>query len=79
MVADIHWLLAVGSVAVPLSMWMMTRIIWLIGLIPVFLVLSYLLTSKDMFRIEVLSTDRPKIASVRSRENWEGAKTYEPR
>lgn len=79
MVADIHWLLAVGSVAVPLSMWMMTRFIWLIGLIPVFLVLSYLLTSKDMFRIEVLSTDRPKIASVRSRENWEGAKTYEPR
>ncbi len=79
MVADIHWVLAVGSFALPMAFWVVARVIWVMGLIPVFLVLSYLATAKDMFQVEVFSTDRPKMASVRSRENWEGAKTYEPR
>ena len=79
MVADIHWVLFFASILAPAVAWVITRVLWVGLAIPFLLYLSYRATEKDMFKIEVFSTNRARMASVRSRENWEGAKTYEPR
>jgi type IV secretory pathway VirB3-like protein len=71
--------LFLASFALPAVVFMFIKW-WPVTLaIPVLIVLSYLLTAKDVFRLAVMYASTTRPARPRSLKKWGGAKTYVPR
>ncbi|QQC67862.1 VirB3 family type IV secretion system protein [Paraburkholderia ginsengisoli] len=71
--------LLLGSFALPTVAFMFLKWWPVMLAIPFLIVVSYLVTAKDIFRMSVVYSSAGTPAKPRSLKKWGGAKTYAPR
>ncbi|MGZ2749906.1 VirB3 family type IV secretion system protein [Burkholderia stagnalis] len=71
--------LLLGSFAVPIVAFIVTKWWPILFVIPLLIIVSYLITSKDMYRLAVWYESMGRAVKSRSLKRWGGVKTYAPR
>ncbi|KVS16169.1 VirB3 family type IV secretion system protein [Burkholderia multivorans] len=70
--------LFLGSWLLPAVIFLFWRNLWVLLLIPVFLIASYLITARDKFALAVWYESAGSTVRSRALNYWNGTKTYVP-